>query len=406
MNTRRIFLRNLLGDLFFFGIMHGIISTAAYGITRELLYSAEALLLALPLFLLMFARRKIRNVLLFVIFHAAVLLGTIFLPTPIVHKVFAIAFVVIAIIYSILVRRAGEFVINKPVAAVGCGINAAVVIFCEYMGLEAVRFIPIAWTFFMLLAHLIYTQGDKLDYSLSIEGDMRYPVRSIIRFNNFIILGFVALAAMVMFTAPFLKLDGIIAVSGSILSMVLRGIVALFQNISVGETEEVPMPKQDTAMRLPPAESSAFMEAIGHFFYVAAVFLLIAAAVILAVYGLYKLYHSFFESKNVDGDLREYAGPPPLIEQLKKGWKNIISRTPAFSDDNAGKIRRMYYKRVSRQIKRGAKIKPADTVNEICEKLGGKEDIEVFTDLYNQARYGLEAPKDISKLRGRNGNKR
>ena len=395
MNTRRLFLRRLLGDLFFFGFLHSVSSVLIFRLSGQLSLVWLSLLLALPFFFCSLVRHTIRSTVLFTLLHAAPLVGVFFVSSiPLGWRAFIAVFIFVTANYSFAVRPNDGLKIDTGALMLCCAANAALVLICNYMDIARVAFVPTAWAFFMLMAHLIYMQSYRLDASLELVSDkMRQPIQTITHFNNSIIFGFVLIAALFLLLAPFLPMDKLLSLVVPALLAALRWIIVLIMSIirfkSPDTGEGGPPASTDNGLGdLGPGEAGAFWIFLEQLTYLVVTAAIIVGIIALIFYAVYSVYRSFFATRSTDGDIREYIGPAPLIEQMRVSWRNFFNRTPVFGDDDSGRIRRLYYKKVRRHIRRGAEITSSDTANEICEKLRTREDIDTLTEKYNHARYG------------------
>ena len=409
MNTRRLFTQRLLGDIFFFGFMHSIASVVIFLTTGRTDVVFAALLLALPFFLLALVRTKIENIFLFSLLHIAVLVFFVAIPPlPLEWRAFIAAFIFAAINYSFAVRQNKGLKIEKGLVTFCCIFNTALVLFCGYMNANQIVSIPTFWTFIMLLAYLLYMQSSRLDASLElVSNKMRQPMHTITRFNNSIILGFVLLAALILLLAPFLPLGQFLAFLVSALLAVMRLAINFVLSFVREEVDIISAPQSSSgngggAIPVASTEPHPFWLFLEQLTFLLTSVVIVAVIVGFLLYAFYSIYRSFFANRSSDSDIREYIGPASFVEQLRTNWGDFIRKAPTFSDDNAGHVRKAYYKKVQRHIRRGANITVTDTTSEICEKLSTKENISSLTELYNLARYNLEIPEDISLLRKKN----
>ena len=390
MNTRRLFLRRLLADIFAFGLIHSIAAVVVFEISYQLEPVAYSLLLAVPFALMSVIRRFFRNIYAFLLLHMIIFAAAILLPIPSVAKGVAAIFIFVAANYSLAVRKTDGWSIETSALVVGCIANTILVVFCSYSGRGAVAFVPTIWAFIMLLSYVLFTHTHQLDTSLEImAGNMRQPIGTIIRFNNSVIAIFLLIAALLALLSPYLPLDELLA---TLLPLVLAVIVWLLNLIQADPTK-YSMPEQSgpapgaADMGLPEGEASIIwevLEQLVEFLILAALAAGIAAFLIVAVYNIYK---SFFAKRGGDGDKREYIGPAPIIERIGTGWRGFLQSLPSLGDDESARIRKTYYKKVRRHMRRGIDISKADTTGEIEQKIKPTEDISELTETYNKARY-------------------
>jgi hypothetical protein len=217
------------------------------------------------------------------------------------------------------------------------------------------------------------------------------PVKPIHKFNNRVILYYVAAVVLLAFFAFYIPSDfllpllsGIFTGFFKILASIIRFIAGLFsrneQPVTYEEAAE--MPEEFLMKQSEPNEFLLLLERIFMFAaYTAAAVLIITAI----GYGAYWLYKMFYVPKSDENDLKEFAAPDYKVKNQNFILGKIKSLFP-FLDKNA-RIRRLYYKKVKSYISKGVKLEKDNTAGVISNKILEYEDIAELTKLYEKARY-------------------
>jgi hypothetical protein len=253
----------------------------------------------------------------------------------------------------------------------------------------------------MITGYLVYNQTVRIDESLAILSvSGKKPVNAIIRFNNSILAMLFIPVVLFAVLSPWIPMDRAAGLLGAALLAALRGlfrfigwIMSFFSAEEVADIpQDAPPPEQDFSGFMEEATETpawlALLETIIHVLMQILVVGLIAAAI---AYGAYRLYKRFLATRGrggeegPDGDTSEYIGPKLAVKPIVEALGSLLRRLSPKTENE--KIRRMYYKKVYRHIKRGAAIQQTDTTGEIADKLRPAEDIDDLTRLYEKARY-------------------
>jgi len=394
MTRRRVFARALLGDIFIFGLLHSILSTAGY-LPESRISITGAFLLALPFFLMSFLRRRIGSFILFMAVHAAFVALPFWLPLSVSEKGAAVFALLVSAIYSLIVRLKGPLTLELGVAVFGAVTLCALDIFLVYlMGMQGLITLYMAWAFVFLLGSLISDQTGNVDDTLDIiSGAAHQPIRSILRFNNALMAVFGVLAAGVALFSGMVPLGRVLRVTGRLLRDFLVWLLSLFSEIETPPPEE-PEAAQAPAESPPPpmpedyGEPPAWLMLIYNILEIIVQVVVVAGITLAIFYGIYKLYRLFHERQSQDGDIREYIGPALEPQRIRDFIKSVGSRM--VRDMESDRIRRRYARKIRRQIRKGANILVSDTTGEIYGKLPHRDGLEDLTAKYNYVRYGPE----------------
>lgn len=401
MTRRRVFLRAQLADLAVYVFLCACAGSVLFLLFREeWLFYAPAALLA-PLLLMTLVRRKVGSFVLFMLCHILLGLSPLALPMHTVIIVFSMAVTVIGAIYSTAVRVRGEKGLDRGFALVAVLILAGVSIFLNYVGYPKLTGLLAVYAFVILLGYLICSQTFQVDYTLDILSKAaNQPRKTMLRFNNGILVAFLIPVGVAALISPFLPLDRVVLAVGEVLRRFLRWLFTYIAAFFSGEApvpEEAPLPDQstDAFWATPPAETPYWLEVLEAIVYYVLNAAVLVGAIALVVYVIYRLYKRFHSTVTADGDVREYIGPQLTREKLESRWRRFRDRLPSFGRDDRERVRRVYFRKVRAQIRKGVDVQAADTTGEIRQKLAPSEEFNTLTGQYNAARYGPDT--DVTK---------
>jgi hypothetical protein len=413
MTARRVLLRRLLADLVFFGFLHSLLSVGIFAVFRDMRPAGLSLLLAAPFLGMCALRFSAAGLPAFLagIFALAAWPLLPFLPFPrefprlLLRHAWLLLLLASALRALILRLRAASG-LDRGAAGFAVAVNAAAMLACERFGLDGAIPALFLWAFAYVAAYVAHSQTLRVDESLAIlPASAERPTGAILRVNNAMLAAFLAAAGALALLAARLPLGRAAGLLGgaalAALRMLLSAILAVVRLFSSGEApqqDDAPPPPTAAAepFALPEAEEApAWAQALGAIALRVAWAALAAAAAFAVAYGCYRLYRRFYGVRYSDGDLREYIGPARgaggarakaraggrARAALASLGRRLLPKT------EAERIRRAYFKKVRRHIKRGAGVLPADTAGEIAAKILPEEDIGDLTSLYNRARY-------------------
>ncbi len=238
----------------------------------------------------------------------------------------------------------------------------------------------------------------------NINEMLNQPEQKIRRSNNRILLMFLIGTLAFALIAVVLRLDRVIVWTLQALLAGIRFLVSLIpsRDAPPDETsipvESAPEPDNGGGM-MPDGGSTA---AIWIYLEYLLTFVMIVAIVGLVIYGLYRFYKWFYSRsvKTVHAD--EFEETTDFIEtQPTVRTRGIGSLFERLRLTDEKKVRRMYKKRLAGPMKKGDKVRPSDTPEEILRKLPA-ENLEVLSEIYERARYSREGVtrEDVKKAGG------
>jgi len=178
---------------------------------------------------------------------------------------------------------------------------------------------------------------------------------------------------------------------GGLLLAGLRWLFSLWQPKDTDIPDMAPMPQAAPEMpgfMLNEAAEKAYWVELLETIIMYLILILVALAILAAiVYGVYQFYKKFYGAPPADGDVREYIRPELNAETMKMFW-NGLWRRDAGLRGVGDPVRRAYYKKVKRHIRKGAVVRPSFTTKEIGLSIQPREDISELTLAYEQTRYG------------------
>ena len=239
----------------------------------------------------------------------------------------------------------------------------------------------------MILLFFIDMHTRNVDSTLNNVNEMlNQPAQKIRRFNNKILIYFVAATAVFVILALVFRLDRVIVAVGNALLWIIRFLVSLIPH---GQTvreessiiaEESSKASGDT-IQLVGGEAAAIWEFLEMIVTIA----VFAALIIGLLYGLYRFYKWFYSRKMGEVVADEYEESSVYMEKEEKAVRRREPILERFRMTNEKRIRRMYRKRLEEPMKK-EQIHPSDAPGEILQILPSEE-LKTLTPLYEKARY-------------------
>jgi hypothetical protein len=396
MTRHRVLIRTLLADLFFFALLDCVLIAILQFVYRDRGLAALTFALALPLLAMSVTRHYISNFFLFLGVHLLLLFFPLLLGFPLLVRVLFCLFLLACMIYSVVVRLRGDWRISTVMALVCAATAAAIGFVLDFFERGGVADFLAAWAFVMLLCYILHTQTAQVDSSLDVlSGSAKQPIGTMLRFNNILIAVFLVPVIAAGLLSPLFPLNRLLGGLWVVLSGFLRWFFALIGGLFPGEEVLLEESAQEQSSNMLDemslgftAERPAWVEMLEEIFRTILIVAIAAGAVLLIIYAVYRLYKRFYASRSTDGDVREYIGPEMDRDRLQDLWRGFRSRLPGFGRSEEEKIRRQYFRRVRRHIRKGVAVGKADTTGQIEGKIRPSEDIAALTEQYNRARYG------------------
>jgi hypothetical protein len=340
-----------------------------------------------------FIRWRVEHPLLFLILHIGLTGWPLLLPFSVAWRAVLFPFMLISAAYSILIRLTNGWRAEASAVYVCVGADVILMFVADYFKFQAVNGILSFWAFVAVLAHLAYTQTLRVDRTLDIlSAKARQPVGTILRFNNIIIILFLALAGAAAMLSGIVPLQRVGTLVIGLVLWVIRQIARLINMLlpdSSSPPAEAP-PNASPAAELMPmerGETSQFWHMLEQIFLYLINILLVAAVLFGIGYLIYRFYRKFHITRREDGDLREYLGPEPIFENISASLRSFFDHLPFSRKSDRERVRREYYQTIKKHIRRGVPVQASDTTGQIQEKLLSAEDIAELTGRYDRARY-------------------
>ncbi|MBQ6240615.1 MAG: DUF4129 domain-containing protein [Firmicutes bacterium] len=434
-NKRKFFLHLrkiavLLFQMYIVVILASYIMTA---ITKDPADIWRMQLLVIPILYLYLIRCKVRNFFLFFLLHLLALLpAAVYIPllgNPTVETIyigglkveyymtwdalgkFGIGIMVLAEVFFIIISAVDHFKGLSDTVGMGGLIVLTLVLTAGYLGADIMQnaFIRPYLLGCELAAILVYFEDmhtRNVNNTLTNINEMlNQPEQKIRRSNNRILLMFLVGTAVFALIAVALRLDRVIVWLLQALLAGIRFLVGLIpkKDAPPDETsipiDSAPEPSGDHEMMPPDGGSTA---AIWIYLEYLMTFALIVAIMGLVIYGLYRFYKWFYSRslKTVHADefeeTTDYIETKPTERVRRPG--SFLERL-RLTDEK--KVRRMYKKRLAGPMKKGDKVRPSDTPEEILRKLPA-EKLDALSEVYERARYSREGitREDVKKAGG------
>lgn len=377
-----------------------IIAAATYAMVAVSKDTADILrmhvLMALPLYLYII-RRCITHLVPFFLAHALAVLPVLIylLPGDLVGTVIISAAVAIFIFYSFAMRLTdvknettlGGLIVLCSAMAVGY--------FCA--DIPGLSIGPLIQPYLMIVSAVVLAvffvnmHAKNVDSTLNNVNEMlNQPAQKIRKFNNRILLYFIAGTIVFVILALVFRLDQAVIAVGQALLWVVRFLVSLIPKGSAPAEEsfapeETPTGGGSEPLALPDGETGVIWLYLEKIVVVAA----IAAIIALVVYGLYRFYKWFYSRKIDTVTADEYEETSVYMEKKERTGGKKSSFWENLRPTNEKRVRRLYRKRLQEPMRKQEKIRPSDSPMEILEKMPSQE-LETLTPIYEKARYSQE----------------
>ncbi len=239
----------------------------------------------------------------------------------------------------------------------------------------------------VLISKLLWTQIYNMDSSLElITRNTVQPVKNIVSFNNKIIFVFIVAAVVIMVLSRYYRIDAAITFLGVSFLNFLRYLASLSKDEPPVAT---PQPQNasrgggqpDLAAIFGPGKTSAFFAVLEQALMFLTMVGLVVGVFALIWYVCFSIYRGFYANRKDDADYKELFMPDIFIGKTKISLRDFFTNYPT------NRIRRMFYKKVKKNISKGVPIEVSDTAMEISEKIQS-ENIRGLAAEYERARYG------------------
>jgi len=395
---------DFLSNIVVFTVLFNIVFVSYIGITHEVNW--WLLLLSLPSTAMYALRRIIKIKIVFILLHIAILAAPFFIFNNSAILRLIVIYLIISVIHSINSYFKTELRPNFVVALIGI-----LIVFAAYATPNnlmdrvvidsGVSYISNISTIVILISAMQFSHMEKLHYNFSLvrtKTDEKI-LGNMMQLNTkfgVIICAIISVLAVVSMLLP----------ASQIVGMLWRPFAFLFYNISrlfvwlaaaifpqwpprIAEStrnERNPghMFGGADAVVSPPDSSSIFgqLSVITILVITAAIALLIFVAVFL-----YKNYSkkraSVKATKNSNG---------LTVTNLSFSFKDVLAAAlPKLRSGPRHPIRKAFYKKVTKHIKKGVNIMPSHAPDKIAKAIRPIENIDDLTEAYKAARYGKEA---------------
>ena len=237
-----------------------------------------------------------------------------------------------------------------------------------------------------------YTNMTEIDEFVKIHSTLeRLPVKRLGKINSWMMWLQSGLIACAMFVTPYLGIDQLIRQAGRALRNLLSFLLGL---LPTGGQEEMMQQARENMMEMmmqEPHEVSAFMQLlykildiIGWLFALLLVLLFIR----MIIKKIYEMYRQFNSHTEENGDRIERLIAAPSAEK-KRTLDKQMKENLFWDRSPAGRIRKIYKKRILRELKNPPKPYMTPLEIEKDMEMPGEQK-ELFHHFYEKARYGKE----------------
>ncbi len=364
--------------------------------------SAIKTLFLLPAPFLSYAiRRSMKHIWSFLLLHAAVL--TLYLSVaghPLLTAAYGVYLVSVTIYAFYQKQRPAEHSSIPPYSVL-------VILFlyiCSYFlhmpDMQRLSFL-LAITYILLNVLSMYL-SNLSRFARNHADIQNVPFQQIRNSNHVLVMFLCGLFFLAMLVFSYVPLGAIISYLGRMLQRILRMLLSLI-HLSEPEASQETAPEDAAppAYDIVPSESSWLMQLISEIFRWLATILIIAAAIALILYAIYRLYRYFYlKSEAVFQDEVEFISPYAKKEHAPRKVRH--SRHWLFGRSNNDTIRKIYAKSVaanSNGITKPSKSMTPDQLSRYALGRTGTDaraeeneegNSQLLTSHYEKARYSNE----------------
>ncbi|MGB8454564.1 MAG: hypothetical protein WCD89_19815 [Anaerocolumna sp.] len=327
------------------------------------------------------------------------------------HNGFVITFYMVYLVILTIIALNNRLQEEKPcktnTSLILSAVFPAIYLLNHYLGITELdglifTLVTLFVLFYFLNMYLINFEGFFQKHSSMSN----VPMKQIKNTNHILILFFGIICVVVMLFFSTLPVKELLSVIGSLLIGLLRAFFSLFP----GNGEEAaPLDNVQPETSVPPLGLTDAKEPSLLFQYIQDILLglvtiaMIAGAIALILYGLYRIYQRFYEKKyNNFRDVTEFISPFDKREKINRNDPGAVGNQffGNFPRSNNGKIRKYFYKSVLSQKKNDTLLKNL-TPTQLSEyALNGQnglsadmidpENVKQLALYYEKARYSKE----------------
>ena len=382
----------LLKIFLLFSIPGAIICFVNAAVEHDLRAAVPLLPLWVIPLLLIFVRQYVKNFFLFALCHL-VWIGYLFLPLELIPRLLAGAYLILAIAYSYVRKYTGRGeALSMGTLFVGCGTLIVLYFLAGFLDIQAIRPYLVGLAVAQILIFFVSLHILNVNETLSNVGDMMsQPAQKLRRFNGKIAAIFLVIATAVMLLAVVLRLDVVFTWLGSGALALLRFLLSF-----LGRGEETGEISEDFQLEVNPSQADTEAAIGGEPFIL---WVILEKIVIVAfcvgiivgiVYLLYRFYKAFNKNSIQKLATEEFTESSAFVEKEKRSPRPKGRVRDALQMTPDKRIRRLYFHKISRYMKKGDRIKPANTPVEIEQALREQENLQALTRVYQKARYSDE----------------
>ena len=371
------------------------VSFFAMIVTKTMAKAIPFLLLSLLPFWVLLLDYKVKSALLFLLLHLP-LVGIIFLPTVPILRLACGIYAAGLIIYSLYRRRGGQKDTQDSVSVLVIGMVMIAIMYMGCSGAEILEYRGILLTsgIFFCMLYIAYIHAFKIEKTLFLQKQecIGQPLRWIRRVNRNMLRCFLVLWLLVMLAVVAVPWDSagggtMLAIAFMrLLSLVIQGLALLFSGGSGVGNNFAAEDSQESVGQIEKTEPWMLWVVLEKILYIVVPLALLT----LVGYGIYRFilslqrrnrqrFRTELTEEETIGETREFISQEKKTRPIRRRLLQGLS--------NAEKVRRLFYRRVRKQM--GQKVQCSDTPEQIEKKLP-EEKLTSLVPLYDQARYSKE----------------
>jgi len=366
--------------------------------------SSTLWLLVAPFLCMYFARKMVKNLFVFLVVHAVIIVFSLFVIGDGYLDAPVWVFLGVSTLISIVLKTRNELSLGVAFAVISAVLTFALMAVSQLVRVDTSQIhTQLLATFFVAqIINIVFSQMENVDYRINVItriNGFRDPPTRVLKANNKLITVFVAgiitLAAVVLFASGILL--RLTEWGNAYLASRFDAAMEMHEqywqtpewaeNPPMVEDEElgpgvIVQPFDFTVTSLDDLEEMAR----NHDEFMRNVAIFGTAAIVLLVLAFLFVFHKkLFRRRS--GELED-ASQDEVITLDKNLAQDFMNFMPWRKRQRRHPVRRAYYKKIKQFIKSGADVIKTDTTNKIETKITPMEDISGLTEKYEKVRYG------------------
>lgn len=395
-----------LNQIIYFYVCFCIITPILYSITGSIATALLSIFLLPILFASYLIALLSKQVILFFVLHAVIILMNLYLLPNIYAKVLLIATTLVFMLINLLMRISEKTHMKSNISGILLSLVVVSQMICnkfhyDFMNPYIMYGLLICTLIFCLTTYLV----NYRNYYINNHEKINIPLRQIERPHHILLGIFLGFVGLLMFLISRLPLQSYLNQFGNLLVRLIRKLVS-FIRFHPSEVEESTVEEEviPSELVIPedyfPDKEHPILDFIYQFVYILMVIIAIAAIVAFVSYICYRIYQGFHaQAKRATTDTKEFISPFTTKKEKERQRDNEKPRSFFLFATNRDKIRKHFYQQLKPNI--NVQKAPYYTSNEMTQSVNtetsgllvktySEEELTKLHLLYDKARYSNE----------------